>query len=134
MSKKTWLAQLCLVALACICTLSTQLGAQVSVAGSISGTVLDTSGAVIPGAAVTITNEGTGVKREVVTNARGGFVVVGLAPGSYSVSASMTGFATRPRTRLTLTANERLSAGNIELSVGNAAESVTVSSENLSVN
>src|SRR5215467_13487480 len=116
MSKKTWLAQLCLVALACICTLSTPLAAQVSVAGSISGTVLDTSGAVIPGAAVTITDEGTGVKREVVTNASGGFVVVGLDPGSYSVSVSMTGFATKTRTRLTLTANERLSAGNIELS------------------
>jgi hypothetical protein len=134
MSKKTLLAHLCLVALACICTLSSELVAQVSVAGSMSGTVLDTSGAVIPGAIVTITNEGTGVKRQVVTNASGGFVVVGLDPASYSVGVSMSGFATKTRTGMILTANERLSAGNIELSVGSAAESVTVSAENLNVN
>jgi hypothetical protein len=122
------------LALVCIFTLCPRLAAQVSVAGSISGVVLDASGAVIPGAMITITDEGTGAKRQAVTNSSGSFVVVGLDPGSYSINVSMTGFASKMRTGVILTANDRLSAGNIELSVGNAAESVTVTAENLDVN
>jgi hypothetical protein len=134
MSKKTLIAQLWLLPLVFSSVFLPSLTAQVSVAGSISGTVVDTSGAVIPGAAITIINEGTGTKRQTVTNASGGFVMVGLDPGSYTISISMTGFGSKTRTGMTLTANERLSAGNIELSVGNASESVTVSSEGLNVN
>src|SRR5215467_6857679 len=118
MSKKTHFAYLCLLALVGIFTLCPRLAAQVSVAGSISGTVVDTSGAVIPGAAITIINEGTGTKRETLTNGSGGFVMVGLDPGSYTINVVMTGFGSKTRTGMTLTANERLSAGNIELSVG----------------
>jgi hypothetical protein len=133
MSPKTVFTQLSL-ALICVYCLTTNLPAQVSVAGSISGTVIDASGAVIPGATIAVTNEGTGARRQTIANASGGFVVVGLDPGSYSVSVSMIGFASKTRTGIVLTANERLSTGNIEIAVGTAAESVTVSSENANVN
>ncbi len=115
--QKDALAQLCLVGLFCAAFLTTNLDAQVSVAGSISGAVVDSSGAVIPGATITITNEGTGMKRMAVTNASGSFVVVG--------------FVSKTRTGVVLTANERLSTGDIELAVGTPAESVTVSGESV---
>lgn len=62
--------------------------------GSISGTVKDQSGAVIPGAKVTLTNEGTNVSRSVDTDASGFYVFSPVRVGSYTVSASQTGFST----------------------------------------
>jgi len=62
--------------------------------GTISGTVKDSSGAVVPGATVTARNQGTGVARETLTDQAGRFVIPLLPVGSYTVSASMSGFRT----------------------------------------
>ncbi|MGH9326574.1 MAG: carboxypeptidase-like regulatory domain-containing protein, partial [Terriglobia bacterium] len=56
--------------------------------GTISGTVTDPSGAVIPNARITIKNNATGVTRATTTNARGVYNAPGLSPGPYTVSAS----------------------------------------------
>ena len=50
--------------------------------GEATGTVQDSSGAVLPGATVTLTNEGTGIVRTVVTNGSGLFVFVNVPPGT----------------------------------------------------
>lgn len=68
--------------------------AQLTEAGTITGTVTDDTGAVVPGAAVTITNVGTGVVMSVTTNGSGEFTQVGLNVGNYSVKVTMAGFGT----------------------------------------
>src|SRR5580698_10129756 len=68
--------------------------------GRISGSVTDTSGAVIPGAKVTIENTMTQMKRELLTNSAGEYDASGLEPGVYSVTASAPNFQTALRERL----------------------------------
>src|SRR5262245_64018702 len=65
--------------------------AQVTTA-TLVGQVRDTSAAVIPGATVVATHEGTGVAREAVTDANGEFVLSALPNGSYTVKIELTGF------------------------------------------
>ena len=61
--------------------------------GSLSGTVVDTSGAVISGATVDIENAATGIKRTVSTNEAGLYSAPNLEPGSYNIIVSATGFS-----------------------------------------
>lgn len=62
--------------------------------GEINGTVADSSGAVIAGASVTVTNNATGVSRSVETNEAGAYNVPFLNPGTYTVTAELEGFKT----------------------------------------
>jgi Carboxypeptidase regulatory-like domain/TonB dependent receptor len=64
---------------------------QTSVTGAISGVVADGTGAVVPGATVTILNTGTNAKLVITTNAEGRYLAPQLAPGAYKVSAAATG-------------------------------------------
>src|SRR5205085_10391370 len=68
--------------------------AQGSFFTSLSGTVADTSGAMIPGANVEVKNNGTGEKYNVVSGSDGGFTVASLPGGTYSVTVSLMGFKT----------------------------------------
>lgn len=70
--------------------------------GTISGTVSDATGAVIPGAAVTVKNVDTGVSRSLTTNAQGRYVVPQLSPGDYEVTTTASGFQTEVRRGITL--------------------------------
>jgi hypothetical protein len=63
-----------------------------SMFATLSGTVIDPSGAVIPGADVSVTNAHSGVVRKVVSNAEGFFNVSSLPAGTYDVEAAMKGF------------------------------------------
>jgi hypothetical protein len=71
-------------------------------AATITGEVRDPSGAVVAGAAVTVTNVGTNITVAVVTNDRGSYTVPGLRPGDYSVTVVAPGFSTIVRSGLTL--------------------------------
>src|SRR5438046_10242206 len=62
--------------------------------GTISGTVSDSSGAVIPNAEVTITHQQTGTKRVVTTNESGFSTATALDTGTYTVTAEIAGFMT----------------------------------------
>src|SRR4030095_15181895 len=97
-----------------------------STVGRISGTVFDTSGAVIPGANVTVSNPTTGFKQEVVTQERGTFVFPGLAPGTYNVEAALTGFTTVRQQGIVLDASSTRTL-QITLSVGALTDTVSVS-------
>src|SRR5882762_7157902 len=92
---------------------------------SISGAVTDSSGAVIPGAAVTVTNDETGVVNRQTTTASGLFSFPALPVGAYTVSAEMKGFKTERRTRNLLVVNTPLTV-DISLEVGSATDVVNV--------
>ncbi|MGH9327485.1 MAG: TonB-dependent receptor [Terriglobia bacterium] len=94
--------------------------------GEITGRVTDPSGAVIPGAQVTVTNEGTGVARQVTTAADGDYTVADLGLGTYEVRVEAQGFATEKRTHLTLNARQVMNI-SFQLRVGASTTQVTVS-------
>src|SRR5438094_473214 len=70
---------------------------------TISGAVSDATGALIPGVEIKATNTATGQVRTVITNEVGRYYVAALNPGSYNVSASLTGFEVIVRSGITLT-------------------------------
>src|SRR6516225_7215671 len=76
--------------------------------GRISGSLADSSGAVMPNVAVHVVNEGTGVDRSAITNETGSYVVTNLPAGSYTVKTEPAGFQGEARTGLTLVADGRL--------------------------
>jgi hypothetical protein len=105
-----------------------------NVTGTISGTVVDDQGQVIPGANVTVTNEATKDARGVTTGATGDFQVTNLLPGTYTVRVEMANFRPVERTRVVLSAAERLSVGTLTLQVGGIGETVTVEASGTQVN
>ena len=60
--------------------------------GTVGGTVTDDSGATIPGATVTATNQGTGLVVSAVTDETGAYAIRNLQPGTYTIKASLQGF------------------------------------------
>jgi hypothetical protein len=93
--------------------------------GRITGTVKDQSGAVVPGAAVTITNVATNAQRTTITGRDGTYVVTNLLPGNFSVTAAMTGFNTTKKT-VNLTVGG-VADVDFSLTVGVAPTTVVVS-------
>jgi hypothetical protein len=92
-----------LVLLACTLLTSSLVWAQgVGSSAAITGTVVDASGAVLPKVTVSIVDTETGLKRDVVTDGTGHYRLTGLSPSTYSVSASISGFATEVRKNVTL--------------------------------
>ena len=96
--------------------------------GRITGTVIDASGAVLPGVTVEVTNRETGVVFPTISTETGDYSAPNLPPGSYSISASLPGFKTYNRTGLTLAAAQTLKL-DVPLEVGAAGETVSVSAE-----
>jgi carboxypeptidase family protein len=107
--------------------LPVELSAQV-VGATVSGRVVDPSGAVAPGASISIENVATGTIANGVTNAVGLYTVPNIQPGTYQLKASAPGFATKVRSGIILTVGEELVL-NLTLKVGSASQSVTVTSE-----
>ena len=87
-----------------------------TVTGSITGTVVDSSGAIVAGSKVTVTSEATGAERTLTTTENGVFIFTNLVPTTYSVKIEQPGFRTVTRTGLTLTSGDRLALGNIQQS------------------
>jgi hypothetical protein len=122
-SKIGWL---CLIAFVVLAGLGRQAAWAQANRGTITGSVTDTSGAVVAGAAVTVTNTGTNVPSRTVTNADGLYVVPNLFPGSYAVHFEKTGFESFDRTGITLNSTQ-VAEIDVQLKVGAATETVTVS-------
>jgi hypothetical protein len=98
------------------------------VGGTLSGTVTDQSGAVIPSAQISIKNMATGVTRVVMSDASGFYSAPNLLPGSYEVTATAAGFATLVQTGITLTVGAQQLL-NLALQVGQVTEKVQVTGE-----
>jgi hypothetical protein len=94
--------------------------------GTIQGVVADNSGAVIPGATVTVRNVDTGVESRRTTNAVGFYAVPALNPGRYTVTCAAQGFATKeyPGLRLEVNQTSRL---DCSLNLGTVTETIEVS-------
>lgn len=97
------------------------------VAGSISGTVVDQSGAAVPGAQVQATNTATNTVSTATSNSSGSFLLANLAVGSYDVKVTKSGFKGQVSTGVAVTAAVNYSLGDIKLAVGSAATTVEVS-------
>src|SRR5262245_17671477 len=96
--------------------------------GTVSGTIIDSSGQVVPGATVTLTNESTADARMLVSNERGDFAFFAVPPGSYTVQVQLTGFKPIDRRNNVLNASGQLDLGRLQLDVGNISEVVIVAS------
>jgi outer membrane receptor protein involved in Fe transport len=92
---------------------------------TLSGTVTDASGAVVPGAQISIKNLATGVTRDVVTDTAGFYTAPNLLPGSYEVRSSAPGFTTEVRSGILLTVGAE-QVLNLKLRVGSVTEQVQV--------
>jgi len=114
-----------------VCLWATPASAQV-LYGSITGTVTDQSGAVIPAARVEITNQATQQTREVETNASGQFTVSNVLPGVYDLKVTAEGFRTYTQTGLNVTANTVVRA-DVSLEVGQVTEQITVEASALTL-
>jgi hypothetical protein len=99
---------------------------------AINGTVADTSGAVIPNATVSITNNGTGVKREATSNSVGAFHFGNIAAGTYTLTATSNGFQTYTKTGIVVNVAQTVES-NASLAVGNASQTVSVEADALQV-
>jgi hypothetical protein len=93
--------------------------------GRISGTVIDSTGAVVPDATVTVTNSATNAARTATTDEGGFYTVTNLPVGTYSVTVERTGFKKANSADNTLAADTRLTV-NITLEAGQVTETVEV--------
>jgi outer membrane receptor protein involved in Fe transport len=96
--------------------------------GQINGLVTDSSGGVLPGVTVEATNTGTGAVRSAVTGADGLYTIPLLAPGNYTVKASLQGFRVAQREGVRVTVSETARVA-FQLEVGQLSETITVSAE-----
>jgi Carboxypeptidase regulatory-like domain len=94
--------------------------------GAVSGLVTDPSGALVPGAKITLSNNATGVAQTTTTTAGGLYSFVSLAPGSYSVTATLSGFQTLEQDHVLVTVDQTTSL-NLTLRVGSINQVVRVS-------
>src|SRR6266478_1701862 len=96
--------------------------------GTITGTVVDSSGRVMPNVGVSITNLATGINRTVTTNEDGLYIAPNLLPASYELTFTAPGFKTDVRTGIELTVGATVTS-NMTMQVGGAKETIQVQTE-----
>lgn len=109
----------------CLTFTATPAAAQTAGEGTIQGTVVDPSGAVIPNATVTATNNATTAATVRKSSSAGFFNIAPLPPGTYSIEVKAPGFKTLVQNNIVLNALEIRSL-NLKLSVGQATQTVSV--------
>src|SRR5437870_917821 len=95
---------------------------------AISGTVLDPTGAAIPGASISVRNVGTAFTRSVISDDQGRYVAPELPIGEYEVQASLAGFQTVVRRGIPLTVGSR-PVIDLQLPIGQAEETISVTGD-----
>jgi hypothetical protein len=98
----------------------------------VNGTVIDSSGATVPDATVTVVNQQTNVAGEKHTSADGSFAIINLLPGNYILTVEKSGFKKVILPPFKLDVNQTLSE-KITMQVGTASETVTVSADSVGV-
>ena len=121
------------IAAALLLTLLGAWSAHAQDTGILSGTVVDTSGQVVPGATVTLVNEATAGVRATTTTDRGAFTFRAVPPGSYAVRVELQGFRTLEQTRNVVNASSHVDLGQIKLEVGTLSEVVSVVAEGATI-
>src|SRR5258705_4158035 len=92
--------------------------------GTIRGTVTDANGALIPNAAVQVTDQTTGISRDITTNSEGNYEAAALKPGTYKVTVTAMGFKTTSIDAI-LSGSDTVRA-DVKIEVGAQTESVIV--------
>src|SRR5262245_11072509 len=124
--RRLWQLAAAVVAFA---TLAGTASAQITT-GTVTGTVHDAQGGVVPGATVTLVSETKGTRSApVVTNEAGDYVLPNVTPDTYTVEVSMDGFKTIKRAGVSVSGGDRVALGNQTLEVGGASETVNVTAE-----
>ncbi len=100
--------------------------------GTISGTVKDNTGALLPGVSVTITNNATGVARTVVTNESGFYRAPALEPGTYTVKAELQGFKVLENREVPVLPSAEATV-DFALEIGGLSETIDVTAESTAV-
>src|ERR1700675_1691195 len=101
--------------------------------GDIDGTVIDQSGAVLPGCAVTLTNQATGAVRKTTSNAQGNFSFLELEAGTYTISAAKQGFKALSQKDVEVHVST-VTTTTLGLEIGAATETVTVEAKAVNLN
>lgn len=96
--------------------------------GTLNGSVVDSSGAVVPGVSVRILNPSTGIDISAATTDAGIYRMPGLQPGTYRITATAPGFKTAIRENVVLAVAQTLTVDFI-LEIGNVSDQITVSSD-----
>ena len=93
--------------------------------GLMTGTITDSSGAVVAGAQVNVTNQGTSELRTTTTDSNGYYIIPQLPPGIYSISIKKQGFATENRPDVQLQVNQNATL-DFKLTVSSTAQTIQV--------
>ena len=99
---------------------------------TITGTATDASGAVVPNATVTLTNNGTGVVREAAVNSVGAFRFGNIGAGTYTLTATAAGFQKFTKTGIVVNVAQTL-AQDVSFTIGSESQTVTVQADALQV-
>jgi Carboxypeptidase regulatory-like domain len=108
-------------------TLAKPVSAQTA-AGSIIGSVEDANGARLPGAKITAINDGTGQRREAVSNSDGEFQIIGLQNGKYHVEVTLNGFGQKTFNEMQIEPNTPFNL-KVTLTPAGVTEIVNITSE-----
>src|SRR3954469_19793307 len=108
-------------------TMRVPVSAQVASA-ELSGTILDSSGAAIPGARITAKNAGTNIARENVADSTGNYLIPLLPPGEYLITVEASGFKKVIQTGFSLQINQQASL-NFTLQLGQMSEEIQVTGQ-----
>ncbi len=98
-----------------------------SSSGTLTGRVLDPSGAPVAGADVQLINQATKDTRKLISGAEGEFTFSNVQPGVFTVAVVATGFKRLEKSNLNLAPSDRLTTGDMRLEVGTVTESIIVS-------
>jgi hypothetical protein len=124
--RKSWVATLALVFLSLGVT--NRVAAQSTYTSQLTGVVSDASGAVIPGAKVTLTDEGTNIPANNVTNGNGIYLFTNVRPGTYTIRVESSGLGSQERKGVTLAVSQSANL-NFTLKPQAASESMTVTEQ-----
>lgn len=120
------LARLSILAITAMLMFASLAGNAQTTNATLTGTVFDSSGAVVPKANVILTNESSGDLRRTVSNSDGYFTFAAVPPASYTIRVEMAGFAAWETTSVVLNASDKRNVSGIKLTPGAAKETITV--------
>jgi len=133
MTSKSLLSKAGLIACLAIFVSISVLGFGQQMTGTLTGTTMDSTGAVVTNAKVTMKNEGSGDVRTTVSNTAGYFSITAIQPGTYTVSIEAPGFKLWKQTGIAFAQGDNRTLPQIALTVGAASETVEISAGALTV-
>jgi len=118
-------ARVVAVTLFALCAAALPVASQITT-GTVSGSVKDVQGAVVPGATVTLVSVARGTTMHAQTNAEGDFVVPNVTAGTHTIRVTLDGFKTLERPGIVVSPGDRVAVQTLTIEVGAIAETVTV--------